>query len=248
MLIINADDLGLNPAATNRILECHSCGAVTSSSAMVFMADSERAAQLAAVSRLDTGLHLNFTKRFDGASVPFELMRAQDRVCRWLGLHRLAPLFYFPFLNHDFCLLIRKQVAEYERLFGKAPSHFDGHHHMHLSMNVLACRLLPPRCKVRCHFTFARGQKSLLNRAYRAAVNRVLRTRYLTPDYLFSLSFSRKNGDMDRILRLATTCAVELECHPEEEEDYQWLVRDGLDALRSVRKCTYAEFGRGGSE
>ena len=45
MLIVNADDLGRNITATDNILCCHARRRVSSASAMMFMADSERAAR-----------------------------------------------------------------------------------------------------------------------------------------------------------------------------------------------------------
>ena len=64
MLIINADDWGRSLAETDAALECYKAGRITSVSAMVFMGDSERAAELAKENKLDVGLHLNFTDRF----------------------------------------------------------------------------------------------------------------------------------------------------------------------------------------
>jgi len=61
MLIINADDLGRSVVETDAALRCYSAGRITSVSAMVFMSDSERAAELANGNGLDVGLHLNFS-------------------------------------------------------------------------------------------------------------------------------------------------------------------------------------------
>src|SRR5579863_5715924 len=61
LLIINADDWGVNREATDRTLDCVLRKTVSSASAMVFMEDSERAAQLALEAGVDTGLHLNLT-------------------------------------------------------------------------------------------------------------------------------------------------------------------------------------------
>ncbi|HET6489004.1 MAG TPA: ChbG/HpnK family deacetylase, partial [Syntrophales bacterium] len=67
MLIVNADDWGRNRVATDRSLELHRNGRITAVSAMVFMEDSERAAELARMNGLDVGLHLNFTTPFNGS-------------------------------------------------------------------------------------------------------------------------------------------------------------------------------------
>ncbi|MDR3735988.1 MAG: ChbG/HpnK family deacetylase, partial [Acidobacteriaceae bacterium] len=62
-VIVNADDWGRDAATTLRTLGCVLCGAVSSVSAMVFMENSEQAAQLARKHAVDAGLHLNFTER-----------------------------------------------------------------------------------------------------------------------------------------------------------------------------------------
>ena len=64
MLIINADDLGRSRAETDAALRCYKAGRITSVSAMVFMSDSERAAEVARENELDVGLHLNFGEPF----------------------------------------------------------------------------------------------------------------------------------------------------------------------------------------
>jgi predicted glycoside hydrolase/deacetylase ChbG (UPF0249 family) len=47
LLIVNADDLGGNPVATDRIVAGFRARVLTSATAMMHMADSERAAGLA---------------------------------------------------------------------------------------------------------------------------------------------------------------------------------------------------------
>ena len=65
MLIVNADDWGGWKSATDAALACYKAGRINSVSAMVFMEDSERAAELAQADGLDVGLHLNFTTPFE---------------------------------------------------------------------------------------------------------------------------------------------------------------------------------------
>src|SRR6266480_4217678 len=64
VLIVNADDWGRDAETTARIAECVVPGGVSSVSAMVFMADSERAADTARERGIDAGLHVNFTTPF----------------------------------------------------------------------------------------------------------------------------------------------------------------------------------------
>lgn len=66
-LIINADDFGRDCWNTQKILECIAGGSISSVSAMVFMADSERAAATARERGIDSGLHLNLTTPFSPA-------------------------------------------------------------------------------------------------------------------------------------------------------------------------------------
>src|SRR4051794_1033769 len=102
MLIVNADDLGRSPVATDRIMTCFAAGRIAAASAMVFMEDSERAAVLAKESGLDIGLHLNFTESFTGANVPLQLRREHERIRRFLLLSKYALLLYNPFLRRAF--------------------------------------------------------------------------------------------------------------------------------------------------
>ena len=63
-LIINADDLGINPSRDHGIFESAERGVVTSASLIVNGSDAVRAAELAKRAELPTGLHLNFTEGF----------------------------------------------------------------------------------------------------------------------------------------------------------------------------------------
>ena len=66
MLIINADVWGRSAVETDAALRCYEAGRITSVSAMVFMANSERAAELAKENQVNTGLHLNYSETFTG--------------------------------------------------------------------------------------------------------------------------------------------------------------------------------------
>lgn len=133
MLIINADDLGRSEAETDAALTCFHAGRITSASLMVFMRDSERAARLAQVAKLDVGLHLNFTEPFSATGCSSRLVAAQTSLARFLRRNRYAQLVYNPALRKQFAESYDAQTIEFARLFGGAPpSHVDGHHHMHL--------------------------------------------------------------------------------------------------------------------
>ena len=86
MLIINADDFGRSAAETkNRsALRCYQAGRITSVSAMVFMVDSERAAQVANANGLEVGLHLNFSDPFTDGRCPERLRDCHNRIVMFL--------------------------------------------------------------------------------------------------------------------------------------------------------------------
>jgi predicted glycoside hydrolase/deacetylase ChbG (UPF0249 family) len=178
MLIINADDFGRSTAETDAALRCYRKGTITSVSAMVFMQDSERAARLAKDNQLDVGLHLNFDEPFTGKNHPPKLGEYHLRTTRYLMGNKYAQLMYNPFLRREFACSYEAQAAEFVRLFGSPPSHIDGHHHMHLCANMLLSNVIPAGVKMRRNFSFWPGEKGLLNRTYRALVDRWLARKY----------------------------------------------------------------------
>jgi predicted glycoside hydrolase/deacetylase ChbG (UPF0249 family) len=214
MLIINADDFGRTAAETDAALRCYQRGRLTSVSAMVFMTDSERAAELAKENGLDVGLHLNFTDSFTGGRIAARLANYHDKIARFLTRNRYSQVLYNPFLLPEFSYSCEAQTEEFTRLFGKAPSRIDGHHHMHLCGNVLLSNLIPAGMKIRRNFSFWPGEKSRLNRAYRALVDRWLARRYRLTDYFFDLTQSIREKKMDRVMELAESSKVELMTHP----------------------------------
>ena len=241
MLIINADDLGQTRLATDRILTGHRHGSVTSASAMVFMEDSERAAELAGQAGLDTGLHLNFTERFTGRIRNPQVAEQQAQIARFLGRNKFAQLVYHPGLRRQFCYVFQAQLDEYLRCFGRPPSHFDGHHHMHLCANMLFDRIIPPGAKIRRSFSFFPGQKSWVNRGYRWGVDKWIRRRHRTTNYLFTLPDCIRLTDWDRVVTLANEANVELETHPEKTAELDWLLGDDFARIRAaVKTGTYA--------
>jgi predicted glycoside hydrolase/deacetylase ChbG (UPF0249 family) len=241
MLIINADDWGRDPITTDRTLECVLAGRVTSVSAMVFMEDSERAATLARRHDVDAGLHLNLTAAFTGRGGDAALAEDLRRVSGFLRSHSLARLLFHPALARPIRRLKEAQVAEFRRLYGRAPARIDGHHHAHLCTNVLAQGLLGDTAIVRRNFTFERGEKSWFNRAYRGWVDRRLARRHRVTDYLFSILPLEDSARLERIIQLARTASVELETHPVQDEERELLLSDAFRArLGDVRVPRYA--------
>jgi predicted glycoside hydrolase/deacetylase ChbG (UPF0249 family) len=242
MLIINADDYGRCRLATDRIFSCWRRGIVTSTSAMVFMGDSQRAADLAKEHSIDVGLHLNFTQELMQATHNLLLCDYHERIARFLTRSKYNVLIYNPALSKQFEYVSQVQFEEFVRLYGKSPSHIDGHHHMHLCANMLIKNQIPKGQKVRRNFTFACGEKGFVNRMYRRAIDKFLSIRYLLTDHLFSLSDRIARGRLSFAIELAKTSSVELQTHPEVTAEYDWLMKDdSLQLISNVKQGTYAQ-------
>jgi predicted glycoside hydrolase/deacetylase ChbG (UPF0249 family) len=231
MLIITADDYGKTVQATDRILDCFRSHSITSASAMVFMADSERAAALARETDLEVGLHLNFTEAFTGNGLDQAIHRQHARVARYLNCHRFAQALFNPLLTKAFRLMVESQWAEFDRLYGRPPDFVNGHHHMHLSANVREQKLLPAQSRIRGPFTFKAGEKGLINRWYRSRVARRLSRRFITPDCLYSIEPVTNTERLRGIVKQAMNEDVELEVHPEAGEQHQLLLSSGFQRL-----------------
>ncbi len=231
MLIINADDWGRSLVETNAALRCYRAGRITSVSAMVFMADSERAAELATANGLEVGLHLNFTEPFTDASCPERLRHCHNRIVRFLKRNKYAQILYNPSLRNEFVYSYEAQAEEFTRLFGKPPSHIDGHHHMHLCTNLLFSDIIPAGTKMRRNFSFWPGEKSMLNWSYRALVDRWLVRRYQLTDYFFDLTQCIKGKKLDRVVALAKSSHVELMTHPIISAEEEYLMSDKFQVI-----------------
>jgi predicted glycoside hydrolase/deacetylase ChbG (UPF0249 family) len=242
MMIVNADDVGRSDSETDAALSCYEMGRITSGSAMVFMADSERAAGLAKRTGLDMGLHLNLDESFTSPCTPLELRKQHESIARFLRRGKHALLLYNPFLRDEFRAVYHAQEEEFIRLYGKPPSHIDGHRHMHLCTNMLIDTVIPAGHRVRRSFTFSRGEKGRLNRAYRGLVDRWLQRRYLLTDYFFSFGQCLQTKKLDSVIELSKFAKVELMTHPQDVREWAFLNSDDyLEMLGDVQKDSYAQ-------
>jgi predicted glycoside hydrolase/deacetylase ChbG (UPF0249 family) len=222
-LIINADDWGRNREATDRTLECFLGKAISSVSAMVYMEDSERGAQLALGNQVDAGLHLNLTTPFSAACGSAELTRHHERVVGYLTRNRFAQVLFHPGLRRSFQYVVAAQLDEFRRLYQKDPNRIDGHHHMHLCANVLLGGLLPEGTIARRNFSFRPGQKSPVNRLYRQGVDSILARRHRLTDFFFSLPPFEPPSRLEQIFSLARRSVVEVETHPVNLDEHRFL-------------------------
>jgi predicted glycoside hydrolase/deacetylase ChbG (UPF0249 family) len=246
MLIVNADDWGRTVADTEAAREAFLRRKVTSVTAMVFMEDSSRAAALALDLGIPVGLHVNFTEHMSGALTD-SLRQEHAAVARYLMRGRKAQLVYNPLLARAFARLFEAQLEEFQRLFGREPSHFDGHQHMHLCANMVFSRTIPVGVKVRRSLSFARGEKSVANRAYRAFVDWWVGLRCLQADYFFDLSQRMSPPQFARVCTLARDHSIELMCHPARRAESDFLGSPEYAAgVSGLRLSDYNEFACAG--
>jgi hypothetical protein len=222
-LIVNADDWGRDAENTDRILDCVAAGSVSSVSAMLFMSDSERAANIARQQGIDAGLHLNLTTPFSAKSTPARVREHQERIGRYLAWHRFGYVVFHPGLRNSFEYVVSQQLEEFQRAYGHSPERIDGHHHAHLCANVLLGKLLPEGTVVRRNFSFRRGEKSLANRLYRSWVDRKLALRHGLVDYFFALDMLEPRERLLKKLQYAREFNVEIETHPVNRQEYEFL-------------------------
>ncbi len=242
MIIINADDWGRTRPETDAALSCLATGRITSVTAMVFMKDSERAADLAKQTGVAVGLHLNLDERLASDRIPQELSERHESVVRFLKRSRYSWLLYHPLLRNKIDFVYKAQVEEFNRLYGRAPTHVDGHRHMHLCANMVLDRVIPRGLKVRRSFSFWPGEKSALNRGCRRLLDEWLRRRYVVTDYFFSLAQCLQEGRMERVVKLAKQAKVELMTHPGNAAESTYLQSgEYLELFRDVPKGSYAE-------
>ena len=139
-------------------------------------------------------------------------------------LSKYARIIYNPHLRKEFRYVYQAQVDEYHRLYGSAPSHINGHRHMHLCMNMLLDGIIPQHERIRRNFFFWPGERSILNRTYRQLVDRMLARRYRMTNYFFALSQCLEGDRLMRVADLAREATVELMTHPAKEDEYAYLM------------------------
>lgn len=240
MLIINADDLGLDEYTTRCILHCHQKGRISSASALVFMQDSAEAARNALEAGLDVGLHLNFTDRLSGMSNRILLHDFHGAVAGFLDRTRRCP-FYNPMLRRHFDYLFHAQFEEFVRLYRRKPSHVDGHKHMHLCVNMVVDRVIPAQNPIRRSFHFFRGEKGVAKRMMRKILNGWVSRNYRSTDYFFDVQ-PMDDERIGRIMEISRVSSVELMVHPGRRNQLEYLLSDRFgDSLQGVRVGTWKE-------
>jgi predicted glycoside hydrolase/deacetylase ChbG (UPF0249 family) len=116
-LIVNADDFGLTSGVNRGIIEAHENGIVTSASLMVRApAASEAASYARANDRLSVGLHIDLAEwRYENGT--------------WVAAYQVVDPADAAAIQAE----CERQLAEFEALLSRKPTHLDSHQHVHLS-------------------------------------------------------------------------------------------------------------------
>jgi predicted glycoside hydrolase/deacetylase ChbG (UPF0249 family) len=216
LLIVNADDFGWNRGATDLAVECFAAGQITSTTALVNMEDSERAAAIGREGGFPIGLHLNLTDPFTGSDLDPAERERQAAACRIFGGGglRLRSWTYDPRIAGLVEDAIRDQVERFRATFGREPTHVDGHNHVQVCPNVVRARALAG-FKLRNALWAWPSDRGAM--AYARAARRALTARrFLTPRYFFDVAQLHRLAPERAAARLglAREGAVEVMCHP----------------------------------
>jgi chitin disaccharide deacetylase len=115
-LIVNADDFGQSPGVNSGVIQAHGGGIVTSTSLMVRWPAAAEAAEYGCEHpELSLGLHL-------------DLCEWAFRNGSWKALYEVVPPADSMAVKQE-CL---RQLAAFQAMTGRPPSHIDSHQHMHL--------------------------------------------------------------------------------------------------------------------
>lgn len=238
LLIVNADDLGLDVATTDSILRCFQAGRVSSASALVGMSDSRRAAMLARECNMPVRLHLNLTEPFTDPSVPADVRERQATLVRHFGQSRIAFWICNPLRQAVIEACLRDQLRAFEQLYGEMPRGVDGHQHVHTCLNVLMARPLGDIPAMRATFNLPPDDRTIPRRLARGLINGMVRVRFKSTQrftYLRKGNAFRSATELAGIAARAQTESVELMTHPGIEDEANLLLSDQwLQVIRSA--------------
>lgn len=243
LLILNADDWGYDEPTTEAIVACHETGGLTSTTAMTFMRGTEVAARAAErVPELGIGLHLNLVEAYTDPETPADVRERQRSLIEHARLLRLRRWVYDPFVKDTINAVIADQFRQFVSLYGRMPTHVDGHHHCHLAANVLLSPAVPRGTKIRNALSDAHFSNPLTN-GLRGLRTALIEHRFRTTDYFFSIETSwpgLQGPPPPDKLELARNESVEVMLHPIFPRELDPLRSDEwLEAVRDLPTGTY---------
>ncbi len=220
ILIINADDLGYDPAVTRGIIEAMERGVVSSTTAIVNGPHSHDALGRVKGSALAVGLHFNLARFLPLSAVPRGHLGGDGTFVE----QRVGELSAQVVENEA-----TAQLERLESLLGRPASHIDVHKHLHQHANVLdGVAKVALRRKLPLRSVDDKMRKTLRERGV------------LTQDLLVGDAGADPYWTKERLKThlwaLPESGTVELMCHP----GYTPLtVRSGYGAQREVELQTF---------
>jgi predicted glycoside hydrolase/deacetylase ChbG (UPF0249 family) len=207
-LVVTADDFGLSPGVVAGIVEAHERGIVTATSLMVNAPAAEAAfVESRRLPSLSTGLHFVLTfGRPVGPRDPLARLLDESGSFRrnGSGAHERAR----PDEVRD---ELRAQIRRFEEGVGRAPTHIDGHHHVHLHPGILRAVIE------------AAGPLGIPVRATSASDRRRLRLeRIRTPDAFVDRFYGAGEVSEENLVEILESLpegVSELMCHPAAEDE-----------------------------
>jgi hypothetical protein len=128
LLIVNADDFGLSKGQNYGVIEAYHYGVVSSTTAMVNSVDVHHAARLSQLySGLQIGLHFVLTHGKPLTAMP-SLVNERGELGKWLWERAESALLDLDEIHDE----LVSQYDQFVAVFGKAPTHIDSHHHVHM--------------------------------------------------------------------------------------------------------------------
>ena len=127
LLIVNADDFGLSKGQNYGIIEACRNGVVTSTTALVNGEAIDHAAQLSrGPPGLAVGMHFVLTMGKPLTEMPG--LTREGMLGKWIW--QMAEEGALPL--EEISLELASQYQRFIELFGRKPTHFDSHHHVHM--------------------------------------------------------------------------------------------------------------------
>ncbi len=210
-VVLNADDLGYDPAVTRGIIESMRSGVVSSTTLMVNTPFTEDATQQAA--GLSVGLHLNLA-RWNSVSEPTRAFVESD-----------TALLGADFVERE----THAQLSRLEVLLGRPATHLDVHKHLHRLPNVLTGVIAAARSRRLA----VRSPDEPIRAALRAAD-------IVTNDLMVGDADREAYWSLDtfeaQLRALPASGFIELMCHPGYSPSN---VKSGYGAQREVELATF---------
>jgi predicted glycoside hydrolase/deacetylase ChbG (UPF0249 family) len=232
LLIVNADDWGGERRSTEAIHEAFDAGRVTSTTAMVYMEDSGRAAEIAKAERLPVGLHLNLTQPFTDPAAPAPVRQRQQRAAAAFrgrgrdghpGTSQVRRWLFDPRIAGAVGDALRDQLERFEALYGGPPDHFDGHNYVDTAPNVFLSRALPRGAMMRNSLDRYPLEPGAMAVA-RGLRQQVRGWRFRSTRYVLHIADLELPDDPQ--LATAETDPVEVICHPDNPAEMKRLMSD----------------------